>query len=54
LEKQIHYYLDDYIFGIVVGRRFQNIRAFIQACLPIIAKKSEFQMEFRFFPMSRR
>ena len=50
---QIHYYLDDKIFGIVVGKQFQNIRAFIQACFPIIAK-SEFKMEFRFFPISRK
>lgn len=50
---QIYYYLDDSIFGIVVGKQFQNVRAFIQACFPIIAK-SEFRMEFRFFPMSRK
>jgi hypothetical protein len=50
---QIHYYLDDNVFGIVVGKQFQNIRSFIQACFPIIAK-SEFKMEFRFFPISRK
>lgn len=50
---QIYYYLDDKIFGIVVGKQFQNIRAFIQACFPIIAK-SEFKIEFRFFPISRK
>lgn len=50
---QIYYYIDDEIFGIVVGKEFQNIRAFIKACFPIIAK-SEFRMEFRFFPISRK
>jgi hypothetical protein len=48
---QIFYYVDNEIFGIVVGTKFKNIRSFIQMLFPIISK-FDLDLEFRFFPIT--
>jgi hypothetical protein len=49
---QLYIFLDDAVFGLVVGTRFKNILSLIQSIFPLIAK-TDFLNEIRFFPCSR-
>jgi hypothetical protein len=50
---QLYIFLDDSIFGLVVGHKFGNILKLIQCLFPLIAK-TDFLNEVRFFPISRQ
>lgn len=49
---QLYIFLDDAIFGLVVGAKFGNVLNLIQAVFPLIAK-TDYLNELRFFPISR-
>lgn len=49
---QLYLFLDDAIFGLVVGSKFGNVLNLIQCLFPLIAK-TDFLNEVRFFPISR-
>lgn len=49
---QLYIFLDDSIFGLVVGAKFGNVLNLIQCLFPLIAK-TDFLNEVRFFPISR-
>lgn len=49
---QLYIFLDDAIFGLVVGAKFGNVLNLIQCLFPLIAK-TDFLNEVRFFPISR-
>lgn len=50
---QLYIFLDDAIFGLVVGAKFGNVLNLIQCLFPLIAK-TDFLNEIRFFPISRQ
>jgi len=49
---QLYMFVDDAIFGLVVGTKFKNVTNLIQTLFPISAKM-DFSNEIRFFPCSR-
>ena len=49
---QLYLFLDDKIFGLVVGTKFKNVLSLIQCIFPIMGK-TNFSSEIRFFPISR-
>lgn len=50
---QFYIFLDDAIFGLVVGTKFGNVLNLIQCLFPMIAK-TDYLNEVRFFPISRQ
>lgn len=49
---QIHIYLDDAVFGLVVGRKFKCVENLIICLYPVMAKMDRYNHEIRFFPYS--
>lgn len=49
---QNYVYVDDEIFGVVVGGKFSNAIRLVEASFPIMSK-IPYKIEIRFFPMSR-
>lgn len=49
---QLHLYVDDTIFGLIVGSKFISVRNLIPSILPI-QKKIGFKHDLRFHPFSR-
>lgn len=52
--KQFQYklFIDDFIFGLVIGSKFKNVISLIQTLFPVSAKM-DLSNEIRFFPISR-
>ena len=48
----INVYVDDDVFGLVVGRGFKTSQNFITAIHPIMAKMSDYFHRIKFFPYS--
>ena len=49
---QLYIYVDDAVFGIVVGQKFNNIIKLVGASFPIMSKLP-YDIEIRLFPMSQ-
>lgn len=49
---QSYFYVDDSIFGVIVGSKFGNVIKLVEASFPIMSKLP-YDIELRFFPISR-